>query len=97
MHVCVFLRPTRRPAHALPPPRLAPLFHVLSLPVYRCTAVYRRGLLYCMEYLEDNLEEWLGDELEVRLGPGGEGAAGRVLSLWRIVHGECTTHQLPCS
>ena len=23
-----------------------------------------RGLLYCMEYLEDNLEEWLGSELE---------------------------------
>ncbi len=23
------------------------------------------GLLYCMEYLEDNLEEWLGEELEV--------------------------------
>lgn len=22
------------------------------------------GLLYCMEYLEDNLEEWLGEELE---------------------------------
>lgn len=25
-----------------------------------------RGLLYCMEYLEDNLDEWLGEELEVR-------------------------------
>jgi len=25
------------------------------------------GLLYCMEYLEDNLDEWLGEELEVRL------------------------------
>lgn len=23
-----------------------------------------RGLLYCMEYLEDNLEEWLGAELQ---------------------------------
>lgn len=23
-----------------------------------------RGLLYCMEYLEDNLEEWFGSELE---------------------------------
>ncbi len=22
------------------------------------------GLLYCMEYLEDNLEEWLGAELQ---------------------------------
>ena len=21
------------------------------------------GLLYCMEYLEENLEEWLGEEL----------------------------------
>eukprot|EP00879_Flechtneria_rotunda_P005279 GHRR01005565.1.p1 GENE.GHRR01005565.1~~GHRR01005565.1.p1 ORF type:complete len:273 (+),score=103.11 GHRR01005565.1:450-1268(+) len=26
------------------------------------------GLLYCMEYLEDNLDEWLGDEL----GPYGD-------------------------
>ena len=25
-----------------------------------------RGLLYCMEYLEDNLDDWLGEELEVR-------------------------------
>jgi hypothetical protein len=24
-----------------------------------------RGLLYCMEYLEENLDEWLGEELEV--------------------------------
>jgi GTPase SAR1 family protein len=24
----------------------------------------RRGLLYCMEYLEDNLEDWLGEQLE---------------------------------
>lgn len=23
------------------------------------------GLLYCMEYLEENLEEWLGEELQV--------------------------------
>jgi hypothetical protein len=29
--------------------------------------VYCRGLLYCMEYLEENLEEWLGGELEVGL------------------------------
>jgi hypothetical protein len=27
----------------------------------------RRGLLYCMEYLEDNLEDWLGEELQVGL------------------------------
>ena len=25
-----------------------------------------RGLLYCMEYLEENLDEWLGEELTVR-------------------------------
>ena len=25
-----------------------------------------RGLLYCMEYLEENLDDWLGEELEVR-------------------------------
>jgi hypothetical protein len=33
-----------------------------------CTHVYRgyRGLLYCMEYLEDNLHEWLAEELAVR-------------------------------
>lgn len=24
-----------------------------------------RGLLYCMEFLEDNLDDWLGEELEV--------------------------------
>lgn len=24
-----------------------------------------RGLLYCMEYLEDNLDDWLGEELQV--------------------------------
>ena len=27
--------------------------------------VCHRGLLYCMEYLEENLDEWLGEELEV--------------------------------
>lgn len=26
------------------------------------------GLLYCMEYLEDNLHDWLGEELEVGVG-----------------------------
>ena len=26
----------------------------------------RRGLLYCMEYLEENLDEWLGEELTAR-------------------------------
>lgn len=25
-----------------------------------------RGLLYCMEYLEENLDEWLAEELEVK-------------------------------
>ena len=24
-----------------------------------------RGLLFCMEYLEENLDEWFGEELEV--------------------------------
>ena len=24
-----------------------------------------RGLLFCMEYLEENLDDWLGEELEV--------------------------------
>ena len=24
-----------------------------------------RGLLYCMEYLEESLADWLGDELQV--------------------------------
>jgi hypothetical protein len=31
-----------------------------------CYVAYaRRGLLYCMEYLEENLDEWLGEELQV--------------------------------
>ena len=25
----------------------------------------RRGLLYCMEYLEESLSDWLGEELQV--------------------------------
>jgi len=25
----------------------------------------RRGLLYCMEYLEESLGDWLGEELQV--------------------------------
>ena len=29
------------------------------------------GLLYCMEFLEDNLDYWLGEELEVGRGSGG--------------------------
>lgn len=24
-----------------------------------------RGLLYCMEYLEESLDDWLGEELQV--------------------------------
>jgi GPN-loop GTPase len=35
---------------------LAPF--IKTTPNSRC-----RGLLYCMDYLEDNLEEWLGEEL----------------------------------
>jgi hypothetical protein len=35
-----------------------------------------RGLLYCMEYLEDNLDEWLGQELEVSPRPWSECGAG---------------------
>ena len=47
---------------------------VLASPLVPCCCtgpavlLYCRGLLYCMEYLEDNLEEWLGEELEVRAG-----------------------------
>ena len=26
------------------------------------------GLLYCMEYLEENLDEWLGEQLQVSAG-----------------------------
>ena len=29
-------------------------------------ACARRGLLYCMEYLEENLDDWLSGELQVR-------------------------------
>lgn len=35
-------------------------------PAARACALPCRGLLYCMEYLEDNLDEWLGEELQVR-------------------------------
>ena len=31
-----------------------------------CMPVQHRGLLYCMEYLEENLDDWLGQELQVR-------------------------------
>ena len=30
-----------------------------------------RGLLFCMEYLEENLHEWLSEELQVRRQPHG--------------------------
>ena len=33
-------------------------------PCAACVVWCVRGLLYCMEYMEDNLEEWLGEELE---------------------------------
>ena len=33
----------------------------------RNTVAQCRGLLYCMEYLEENLDDWLGEELEVSL------------------------------
>ena len=29
----------------------------------------RRGLLYCMEYLEESLSDWLGEELQVMREP----------------------------
>ena len=39
-----------------------------SLAITHASDVFqRRGLLYCMEYLEDNLDDWLGEELEVRI------------------------------
>lgn len=43
--------------------QLAPAAQQPSAPSssHCCT---RSGLLYCMEYLEDNLEEWLGGELQ---------------------------------
>ena len=28
-----------------------------------------RGLLYCMEYLEESLSDWLGEELQVMEAP----------------------------
>jgi len=34
------------------------------------------GLLYCMEYLEENLDEWLGEQLQV--------GAGRRLGVWGV-------------
>jgi hypothetical protein len=38
--------------------------------MWLCTALHVefRGLLYCMEYLEENLEEWLGEQLQVSWG-----------------------------
>ena len=29
-----------------------------------CMLVILRGLLYCMEYLEESLDDWLGEELQ---------------------------------
>lgn len=37
----------------------------LRMTCMNCGAVCIRGLLYCMEYLEENLDEWLAEELEV--------------------------------
>lgn len=54
------------PAGALQHVQLAPAAPVAaqapSAPSSHCCT--RSGLLYCMEYLEDNLEEWLGGELQ---------------------------------
>lgn len=36
-----------------------------------------RGLLYCMEYLEDNLDEWLGEQLQVHMWEGVREGKGR--------------------
>ena len=37
-----------------------------ALQIYQLSSCRRRGLIFCMEYLEDNLDDWLADELEVR-------------------------------
>lgn len=53
----------------------------LSLHRYPCTPRHR-GLVYCMEYLEDNLEEWLGEELEV--GPAFASHSCTIIAgVWR--------------
>lgn len=36
--------------------------HARSGPPLPCPRL-RRGLLYCMEYLEENIDEWLGEQL----------------------------------
>lgn len=56
------------------------------------------GLLYCMEFLEENLDDWLGEELEVGRGEwsGGMSSVGLLLfmiwsngDVWRG-RGQCT-------
>lgn len=37
---------------------------VLSMRAGSPDALSNRGLVYCMEFLEESLEDWLGDELE---------------------------------
>ena len=41
------------------------LLTVLTFHCGSADCVHIRGLLYCMEYLEENLDEWLAEELEV--------------------------------
>jgi len=43
--------------------------HLRALVGSATRARVRRGLLYCMEYLEENLDEWLGEELQARAPP----------------------------
>lgn len=40
------------------------LLHTISLTISHCLLMLRSGLLYCMEYLEDNIQDWLSEELE---------------------------------
>lgn len=49
----------------------------------------RRGLLYCMEYLEENLDDWLGEELAARALRAAARAGctlGPQLLGWRLLH-----------
>ena len=54
------------PAPALPLPCTCPASPALALTLpLPCPATPYRGLIYCMEYLEENLDEWLGEHLKV--------------------------------
>lgn len=57
------------------------------------------GLLYCMEFLEENLDDWLGEELEVGRGSGGMTMEGLLFMEWSTgdvwrVREQCTFWEL---